>query len=446
MLDTVATSAEALFLRSILESPRGIIIFSLDRQYCYTVFTKTHAQTMREIWGVEIAVGMSMLAAILSDDDREKAKRNFDRALAGDYVVETEVYGDEVLRRTYWENRYSPLYDERGEIAGLTVFVTDKTEQMQAETRLCHLSALEDVLRERELLLNSMGEGVYGVNAEGICFFVNPAALSMLGYGEAEFLGKDVHRLIYSQPMDSSAGRGRDCGLGGVCRSLQRCDETRWFVRRDGQRFPVRMIVTPIVRDGDYAGAVIAFHDITQQYLSEQGLKASNELLRRQAQTDALTQCYNRYFLEDDGNRLWQDCARAQSLFSVIALDIDFFKRINDGYGHEVGDRMLVMVAQVIKARVRGHDHVVRMGGEEFLVLLPQTSFEKAMEIAQRIREGILTQAIDHRGALLGCTVSLGVASVLPVEHGGAGLVGLLRQADANLYHAKDSGRNQVVG
>ncbi|HOI16432.1 MAG TPA: PAS domain-containing protein [Geobacteraceae bacterium] len=135
---------QILLLKSILESPHGIIFFSLDTEYRYTSFAKAHAQTMKNIWGVSIDVGTCMLDVILDDADRQKAKENFDAALSGENVLRQEEYGDANLRRTFWENRYSPMYDDIGNIIGLTVFVTDITEQRQAAEEL---KKVQDELR-----------------------------------------------------------------------------------------------------------------------------------------------------------------------------------------------------------------------------------------------------------------------------------------------------------
>lgn len=125
-----------LLLQNILESPHGVIFFSLDRAYRYTSFARAHAQTMKAIWGTTIELGACMLDAIRDDADRQKAKANFDAALAGENLLKEEEYGDANLQRTFWENRYSPLYDDAGVIAGLTVFVTDITERRRAAEKL----------------------------------------------------------------------------------------------------------------------------------------------------------------------------------------------------------------------------------------------------------------------------------------------------------------------
>lgn len=124
-------------LNAILESPKGIIIFSLDKEYCYLSFTKTHKETMKYIWGEDIEVGKCMLNYIKDTEDKQKAKEHFDRVLKGEYFTEIEEYGDKNLYRTHWENRYSPMYDtESQNIIGLTVFVADITERVKNEVKV----------------------------------------------------------------------------------------------------------------------------------------------------------------------------------------------------------------------------------------------------------------------------------------------------------------------
>jgi len=142
-------SQKSALLKSILESPQNVVIFSLDTNYCYTEFTKSHKATIKQIWGVDIAVGINMLDIIGDPADRAKAKANFDRALRGEAFLLVEEYGDRSHLRTYFEDRYSPIYGSNGEVAGLTVFVIDITERKRAEAAIIgardfHLQLLEN--------------------------------------------------------------------------------------------------------------------------------------------------------------------------------------------------------------------------------------------------------------------------------------------------------------
>ena len=114
--------------KGILESPDGIIIFALDKEYRYLDFTLSHKRTMKKIWGVEIKNGVNMLDCIAIDLDRQTAKKNFDRALAGERFLVTEEYGNEDLTRSYYDDRYSPVFDETGNVIGVSVFVVERRE------------------------------------------------------------------------------------------------------------------------------------------------------------------------------------------------------------------------------------------------------------------------------------------------------------------------------
>ena len=131
-------------LRSILESPRGVIIFSLDFQYRYTSFTVTHQKTMQLIWGEEIEIGANILDVIRLHNDRKRAKENFDRALHGEHFTVEEEFG-QGDHRLWWEDHYSPMYGDEGAVIGLTVFVINITQRKQLENQLRQVQKLKSV-------------------------------------------------------------------------------------------------------------------------------------------------------------------------------------------------------------------------------------------------------------------------------------------------------------
>ncbi|MEI6554393.1 MAG: PAS domain S-box protein [Paludibacter sp.] len=175
---------DLLLLNSIFESPVNIIVFSLDTNYCYTAFTKYHAQTMKHIWGIDIQVGTNMLNMISVLEDRNKAKHNFDRVFNGENFVLTEEYGDDVLYRTYYENYYSPVKNSLGEISGVSVFVIDATERMQTTKSLEHSEE-----RFSQVVAQSH-EVVWELNTEGLYTYISPIASEIYGYSPEEMIGK----------------------------------------------------------------------------------------------------------------------------------------------------------------------------------------------------------------------------------------------------------------
>lgn len=119
----------------LIVTPVGLILFNLDKNYCYTGFSITHKETIEQIWGVEISIGISLLEIIQIEDDKLKAKQNFDRALRGESFYIEEEYGSGKNRK-WWENRYSPIFNEENNVIGLTIFVIDITERKKLENKL----------------------------------------------------------------------------------------------------------------------------------------------------------------------------------------------------------------------------------------------------------------------------------------------------------------------
>lgn len=164
--------------------------------------------------------------------------------------------------------------------------------------------------------------------------------------------------------------------------------------------------------------------------------------LREQTRQDPLTGLPNRRALEDELRREWQRLQRSGQPFAVIALDLDHFKDVNDRHGHLAGDALLEQVAQRLRATARETDTVAHTGGEEFLVLMPQSGVEGALAAAQRLREAIGTQAFELEGEPVTLTVSLGVSTALQIDGEPRAV---LRRADQALYRAKQEGRDRVA-
>lgn len=158
--------------------------------------------------------------------------------------------------------------------------------------------------------------------------------------------------------------------------------------------------------------------------------------------TDSLTSLHNRramlFRLEEERARL----NRVHSTFSLLMADIDLFKEINDRHGHEAGDAVLVQLGRLLRGSLRDIDHVARWGGEEFLILLPDTGMEGALVVAEKIRQKVDQGGFAWEGQHLACTVTIGVAvhSLSQTK-----LDETIRQADAALYRGKARGRNQVA-
>jgi diguanylate cyclase (GGDEF)-like protein len=181
-------------------------------------------------------------------------------------------------------------------------------------------------------------------------------------------------------------------------------------------------------------------YDREQLLRFSRDLAASNERLQRLALTDALTELPNRRSAVERLEQEWALAQRGERKLSCMMVDIDHFKAINDKLGHQAGDEVLKSVAQALRHSARTQDLVCRYGGEEFVVICPDTDLKAAAQCAERLRQKV--SELDHRGRGFALTISVGVAE----RRSDMGSVdALLARADACLYAAKEAGRNRVV-
>jgi two-component system, cell cycle response regulator len=171
-------------------------------------------------------------------------------------------------------------------------------------------------------------------------------------------------------------------------------------------------------------------------------LLETNKRLELLSITDGLTKLHNHRYFQDELARAFEESQRYQRPLSLAMIDIDFFKKFNDTYGHAVGDDVLKRAAELYRHSVRSTDLVARYGGEEFAVMMPETALDDAIAFAEKIRNMIETTPLETQAGSLNVTVSLGVASVPHSRIRSA--KELIVAADKALYRAKRNGRNQV--
>jgi len=217
-------------------------------------------------------------------------------------------------------------------------------------------------------------------------------------------------------------------------RSAGSCETEGWRLCPDGSRIWANTVLTALP---DAAGAVRGFVAVTRDMTER---KRTEDELRRLATTDPLTGAFNRRF----GHSLLQAQREAQAVggrpFSVLMLDIDHFKSINDSHGHDIGDVALCATVAACREVLGGDSAIVRWGGEEFLVVLPGQNIAEAVATAEAIRAAIAALVVPAGAAALRLTASLGVSN-----YQSDGVDGLIHRADAALYQAKRQGRNRVA-
>lgn len=194
----------------------------------------------------------------------------------------------------------------------------------------------------------------------------------------------------------------------------------------------------------DYISKPAEKIELLARIFSALRIKSLQDKLRETSIRDAMTGLYNRRYMEERMEQEFQRCKRHKNLMTIAMIDLDFFKKVNDSYGHEVGDQVLKILADVLKSQLRKSDILSRFGGEEFVIVLPETPVEGAKMVLNKVREYLSKVEIPSPlGKSFSVTLSGGVAggdiSKFETYHD------ILREADKNLYEAKHSGRNCII-
>ncbi|MDR0633394.1 MAG: diguanylate cyclase, partial [Azoarcus sp.] len=265
-------------------------------------------------------------------------------------------------------------------IAQLGILLLLRVSLREWERRLKQSTAtIEKLLRHNALLLETAADGICGVDAEGKITFINRAALAMYGYQAAEVMGKSLHHLFrHHRPGERPPPTG-PCPLTQALASGKAHEYEAWLRRRDDSYFPAQIAITPIRERGRTSGAVVVFHDVTEQ-------RNRQEALLQLAHTDSLTGASNRRHFLDQLETEQTRQRRHGGSASLLMTDLDFFKRINDNHGHAAGDAVLSHFVQIVRQTMRRSDVIGRLGGEEFAILLPGDGIDGARELAERLR------------------------------------------------------------
>ncbi|MFV0347563.1 MAG: diguanylate cyclase, partial [Halodesulfovibrio sp.] len=298
--------------------------------------------------------------------------------------------------------------------------------------------AMEDALVAEQRKFMAMADASYDafimIDSNDTILFWSAAAERLFRWTAEEALGQKMHKLIVPPQYHDDAMKGLDkfrhTGTGMVMNSVM---EFR-ALRRDGTSFPVERSVSAF-KMGDEYYAVGHLRDITERKLAE--LK-----LERMATTDSLTGLTNRARFLEIAAREVERGKRYNRTFALIMLDADKFKNVNDTYGHDAGDAVLVNIAETAANSLRETDTLARIGGEEFVVLMPETEEDMAMLVAERLRAAIEKQeVVSSDGRIIRYTVSAGVAGMRADD---TAIGSILKRADNALYTAKNEGRNRV--
>jgi len=290
----------------------------------------------------------------------------------------------------------------------------------------------EDQQRFRAIFDQIQDYAIYTLDLEGRIVDWNRTLYRLGGWTAEDVVGKHVS--IFFPPTEFDANASGQVLTRASRRGSVEIEGRR--VRKDGSVYWGDAVVTALPdKVGNVTGFVVISRDISEQ-------KDRQDELLRLATTDPLTGTFNRRFATERLAEAFDRHKRYASPATVLMIDIDHFKKVNDTYGHDAGDVVLQGLAKLLRAQLRGVDMVARWGGEEFLVLMPETPAEPSAVVAERILAAVRATPFAVSGGTVRITVSIGAASFTPDV---ASADALVKQADMALYDAKSAGRDRLV-
>jgi len=294
----------------------------------------------------------------------------------------------------------------------------------------------EAKLRLSASVFDSTQEGIMVVAAaDGTIESVNNAFSQITGYSREETIG-ETPQMFWSDKQSATV----HANLWKELSERGEWSGELWVCRKNEETFPLDLSISAIQDDeGVVTHYAAIFTDITER-------KKAEDLLRTLSSSDPLTQLANRRSLDDSLAAEWRRAQRSNSTISLVMIDIDYFKRYNDSYGHQQGDDCLIQVADLLRTSLhRPGDFAARYGGEEFILTLPNLTADEAARLMTTIQKKLAHLAIEHNDSPV-CgqvTLSAGVAATVPSSEDKPER--LIAQADRALYRAKQEGRNRVV-
>lgn len=305
------------------------------------------------------------------------------------------------------------------------------------------LESLKGRLDWLQAIVQFVPIGVFQIDGDDKYVFVNPAWESITGCSLTKALGTNWWNVIHPDDQNMVFNHWAQAECEGKefsveCRIITIKKDIRWI-----------RLQTNFLFDDAGKSIIGSMEDISRNK-SEEAQRESliSELIEIKKQleissrTDPLTNLLNRRGMEEKLTSEKERWERSDKPFSLILCDIDFFKKVNDNYGHDAGDYILIQIAKNIKKHSRKQDVICRWGGEEFLLMLPETELNGAIKLAEKLRKKVEEDVHIFKNQKIHITLSLGIASI----EKGVEIDDCIKKADLRLYAAKEGGRNKVVG
>jgi len=295
---------------------------------------------------------------------------------------------------------------------------------------LHRLRAVGDTLHRQAIVIHQIQDAIFGADFDGAIANWNAGAARMFGFSREQVIGQPLS-LIYPDLSPQMLADGVEAFRAGK-ESVELQVSAR---RKSGDVFPAHLSLFPVKGDhGEVVGTIGYGLDISKQ-------KQLEAKLEELATVDELTGAYNRRYLQTHAPVEVQRAQRFKRPLSFLFLDLDHFKRVNDRFGHPFGDLVLAMFSTVCRRALRPSDVLVRYGGEEFLVMLPEAGLDQALAVAQRLASDVKQTRFSLDPPFQGLTVSIGVSEL---RQSGDSFEAILERVDRATYRAKQLGRDRI--
>ncbi len=290
-----------------------------------------------------------------------------------------------------------------------------------------------------KLILDNLDYGIYFTDQLRRITYWNLGAERITGYRAEDVIGTSCANNLLMHVNDNGTILCDGlCPLAHTMEDGRPCDAEVYLHHRDGHRVPVLVHSNPIYENGRIVGAVETFRDRSTKIAALQKI----EQLQKDAYLDRLTSVGNRRYTELILEQSYRELASHQVPFGILYIDIDNFKRVNDTFGHRIGDQVLKMIAQTLSANVRAYDFVGRWGGDEFFVVIVNADQGGLYAIAEKLRSLVERSRLDVCGSEIQVTISIGAI----LAHPSIVIDDLVERADRLLYESKEYGRNRISG
>lgn len=405
------------------------------------------ARSSNGMWQfVYMSPGIQALFGVSPEQACSSFRQLRERILAEDLAAHDDSVRVAVTTGVSWEHEYrirapgGPLKwiharaDCKRDTAGQEVWTGTLSDVSERKHMESVLKTSEETYRT---LFENVPQGVVYQDPQGRITSANPAAQRILGLTLDQMQGRtSIDPRWHAVHEDGTAFPGDEHpAMVALHSGLPVKDVVMGVAVPDQGRVWILVNAMPMIKLNRLEGVYSTFEDITERML------LSNEL-RRQASTDDLTGVANRRSLMARLTSEFERIARHPELHcSVLAIDLDLFKQVNDTWGHAAGDAALQQVSRLMCEATRQHDVVGRSGGEEFTLLLPDTQAAEALMLAERLRRRIAATPVQHAGLSIQVTASMGLSVILPQD---LSIDAVLARADMALYDAKHQGRNRV--